>query len=219
MRRLSTLASLLLLTTLAAPAHAVLITGVVQGVVESNFSDRPPFGLPVVDLRFFAPGEAFELTYSFDPARAILGGSTPTAADYTVPGIRFRITAADGYSFEGIGMDTRLSMASVGVMDGPNDRFSLSIGGATGFARLIFTDPTGMALSSTALPTLAEINRFSGVTVEFGRERATSFEGFRGSGVPVSTSPVPEPSSLALGLLGFGLAGVGWGRRRASGGR
>lgn len=214
MHRLPALAALLLLSTFAAPAHAVLITGTVRGTVRSNFTDRHPFGPPVVNLRFFVPGEAFELTYSFDTAQAILENSTPTGAGYTVRNIQFQITAAGGYRFEGRGLDTRQSQAFLGVLDGPTDRVVMRIGGASGHALVTFTDPSGLALSSTALPTSAEMARFGRVDVEFGRERNVHFEGFHGSGVAVAVA-TPEPSTLAMGLVGVVLATAGWARRRS----
>lgn len=192
-------------------AQAVLITGFAQGAITFNQSgiDRPGG-----QVYFFTPGEGLFLTYSFDTANSRpMGGFGPDEERYFVPS-SFQLATEGGYN--GRGQSSGLSFGEARVRNGLSDSFVLQIGNSLGNIELIFFDPTGTALSSTALPTLAEIGRFTRASVMFNREFQFGVESFRGSVTPVadaSTFPIPEPSTFALAVIGLGILGLGYARR------
>ncbi len=204
MRNTLFVASVLLLTT-AVPAHAVPITARAMGTITLNGS------IPRPGIYQFTPGEAVFVEFEYDPERATLQGNSPTGATYYLEFTTFRVTTGGGYTSIGRRNFQPFS-ESVSVTNGPTDRVFFSLGGSDPNIDLTFTDPTGTALSSTALPTLAELLRFPGGTLGFSTFNVNI--SFLATVVPVADFPVPEPSTLALGLVGFGLAAASWMRRR-----
>lgn len=192
-----------------ARAQAVLITGYVQGEITSGQSEG-------VGAYNFRTGEGLYLTYSFDTAMSEppLGGFTPDEERYHVPPASFRLTTDGGYN--AVGRSFQFLYGEARVRNGMSDRFTLLIGDSFGNIELVFSDPTGTALSSTALPTLAEICRFTLASVVFNRESQFATESFRGDLRPVADSgafPSPEPSTFAMAVIGLGMLGVGYARR------
>ncbi len=195
-------------------AHAVMISGFAQGTITSAMSGLDQPGGQVYR---FTPGEGIFLSYSFDTSRSEppLGGFSPDEQRYFVPPASFRLTTEGGYN--GSGQSSQFTFGEARVTNGLSDRFTLLIGGPGGNIELVFSDPTGTVLSSTALPTLAEIGGFSRASVAFSRELRNGAESFRADLTPVvdaSNFPVPEPSTFALGGIGLAILGLGRARRR-----
>ena len=211
MRNISIVTSLLLLST-PVPAHAALITGRAMGTITVNNS--PPSSSSGAPYQF-TPGEAVSVTFGYDPQLSVLLDTTATGQTYRVRPGTFRVNTSGGFTSGGGPPPNSNPDSNFGlgyVTNGPTDIFELDLSTGSAAIGLRFTDPTGTALSSTALPTLAELLRFPGATLSYYRE----FDGasFQATVVPVADFPVPEPSTLALGLVGFGLAGGSWMRRR-----
>ncbi len=202
-----------LLLLAASPAHAVLITGRAQGTI--TFNGTAPGAYQ------FTPGEVVSVTFAYDPALSTTDGlppGTPTRASYYVRPGTFRVTTGGGYDRSGGPDIPSFRAAGFGsVTNGPTDIFLLELGSGSLNITLTFTDPTGTALSSTALPTLAELLRFTGGTLDFNREGRVD-EIFGSTVVPVADFPVPEPSTLALGAIGIGVLGLAGMRRRRGAG-
>jgi hypothetical protein len=190
--------ALVVLLSASSSAHAVLVTGRAMGTITSNDSSpRAPI----------APGDTVSVTFTYDPARAGSSFVIPTGRRYfDIQPWTFSLTTGGG--FRGGAVSDRTSPGFASVVDGPTDIFELELSfhGFTGIT-LTFTDPTGTALSSTALPTLEELLRFPGGTLGFGREAPPDVY-FGATVVPVADFPVPEPSTLALGLIGVGVLGL-----------
>jgi hypothetical protein len=196
----------------------VPITGYAQGVITLNGSH--PSGYQ------FTPGEAVYLTFVFDPAKATTVGQpagTPTRQSYDV-GVpwSFSVTTGGGFTSNGSRSPSSgfFSNGIARVENGATDRFELEFYTGTGGITLTYTDPTGTALASTALPTLADLLRFPGGTLDFYREGRFD-QGFRSTVRQVADAsdfPVPEPSTLALGAIGVGVLGLAGMRRRKGAG-
>lgn len=200
-------AALLMLPCLAAPAGAVPIVGYVRGEITLGYYDPNPGGL---DPFRFAPGSTAYISYAFDHglSRDTGGGR------YELRGSGFNYITSEGHSGTvtgGTDVDT------VQVRDGAVDTVGFTLGASAGTLILIFSDPTGQAINSTNLPTISDLSRFSTVTIKFMRELGRGSDGFDATGIPVASAaafPVPEPSGLVMGLVGMGLAGLGWSRCR-----
>ena len=193
----------------ASPAAlAVLVTGRAMGTVTLNGSPPRPGAYQ------FTPGEAVFLTFEYDTERATQGGGTATQQSYFVQPWTFRVTTGGGFvsGATTVGQGP-LSPGFARVVNGPTDSFFLSLSyfGVVGID-LTFTDPTGAALSSTALPTLEELLRFPGGTLDYGREFQDL--SFRSTVAPVADFSVPEPGTFVLGAIGVGLLGLATLRRR-----
>ncbi len=208
--------ALVVLLSASSASHAVLITGYAQGAIMFNGSD--PRGYQ------FTPGEAVYLTFAYDPDRATTDGlppGTPTQQRYDVGRPwSFRVTTGGGFVANGSPPSGFFSNGSARVVNGATDLFELTFyTGSTGIT-LTYTDPTGTALSSTALPTPAELLRFPGGTLDFSREGRfdQSFLSTVSPVVDASDFPVPEPSTLALGAIGVGVLGLAEMRRRKGAG-
>lgn len=194
-----------------AQAQAALITGFAQGTITINLSSPMP-GRQVYN---FTPGERLFLTFSFDSEGAEFLGGSATQAGYIVRPASFWLITEGGYQAGSSLLPFRINNAV--VTDGPTDAFRLLLGNAFNNVDIRFSDPTGTALSSTALPTLAEINRFPQASVTFYRGSINGDEAFMGIVAPVADTsdfPIPEPSTFALGGIGLGILGLGYARRR-----
>lgn len=198
----------LFLMAFAPACRAVPITGYVQGPITAA-NDTP--SSTSIDVQRYTVGTVASIAYAFDPARAFDDGG----GSYRIPSMTFGFATSDGLS--GSGRTADFTPNAVRVIDGPTDRVRIEIGSASAFLVLSFSDPSGLAIASTALPTIADLLRFPAVAVQMDRERGTGGDQFLAAAVPVpdtSTFPVPEPSTLALGLAGAGLIGLTRGRRR-----
>jgi hypothetical protein len=190
--------ALVVVLSASSSAHAVLVTGRAMGAITLNGS--PP------GTYQFTPGEAVFVTFEYDPQLSeVFGPAPPSGQRYLVRPGTFGVTTGGGFAARGTPPPNSLSSQAI-VVNGATDIFELEIFTGSSGITLRFTDPTGTALSSTALPTLAELLRFPGGTLDYGRE----FDGvgFRATVVPVADFPVPEPSTLALGLIGVGVLGL-----------
>ncbi len=200
----------LALVVLAAttPARAVPITGLVRGTIATNMSEPIRVGMTAYQ---FTVGESFSLSYTFDSDRAMLVG-TPgaTEARYEIRPAFFSLTTGGGYEATGASTGGTFEPARVMVTNGTTDALRLSIGDADGYINLSLSDPTGTALDSLALPSIADLGRFPVASFDFSKERQFGFEGFRATGAPVA---VPEPSGLATVGVGT-LLSLGYARRR-----
>ncbi len=200
-----------------AQAKAVFITGYAQGTITTTNRTQPAvFGAPLYE---FTPGEALYLSFRFDPATSTpFDPSGPNRQSYFFRPAFFELTTGGGYKASGESSQLfEASYATAGVTNGPTDSLRLFIGSPAGYIELSFSDPTGTALSSTALPTQEEISRFPGATLHFDAERRGGNEDFDAIIVPVADAsdfPVPEPSTFALGGIGLMILGLGYARGR-----
>jgi len=197
------LAALLLMT---APSRAATITGRVLGQITSNNSG--PDGYP------FAVGETIDLSFSIGTIGTPIGGPGPGERRYSNLFGSFTLLTGSGYASPTI---PRTTLVTALVVDRPGgDGFSFIMGGPDGTIQLGFGDPTGSALSSLDLPTSDELLGFPGGGLFFVRETTVGNGAFRASIAPASVDapPVPEPSTLAMGLVGLGIVGVYARRRR-----
>jgi hypothetical protein len=201
--------AVLAIASLPAEGWAAPITGFVQGTITMGQSQADNPGGRVYD---FTPGELFALTYTF----ADTGAGPPSEFNglygYLVPPARFALITSGGYA--GSGRSFGLLGCDASLRDGTFDLFRLAIGGDLGYVEVTFRDDAGLCLTSTALPSLAEILHFTVASVYFSSESSRGVETFRGSGAPVAalSSPVPEPSAFVTGAIGL-VACVAFARR------
>lgn len=211
MRRRTTLAALMTLLLLTPAAHAIPVVGYAQGTIAVALFSAGTF--PPHPIRFTVGATAY-LEFRYDTSRA--EEITTSPGEYRLRAASFRIHTSDGNNVSGQtgSLDDRIAVTDTDTFD----RVVFDIGSSFGYIRLVYTDPTGQALSSDRVPLAADLLRFPGGTLELNREVGLGSDGFRGPMVPVATPadfPVPEPSGLALGVIGMGLVGfTGWRKRR-----
>ncbi len=193
----------------ASRAHAAAINAFATGTITENRDGRNSLGSPMYR---FTTGESLSLSFSFDTDRATGSVLTATRASYELRPASFELTTGGGFSATGANTGGTAEPARVWVTDGPTDVLRFDIGAASGSIGVVFSDPTGTALSSTSLPSLADIVRFSAGRMEFSRERSGGAEGFLATVAPVG---VPEPTTVAMwGLLMLMGLGIAWRRER-----
>lgn len=208
MRRLPTLAVPLLFLALAPASRAVLISGYVEGTINQAFIDVGSIGRPFP----FTVGASVYLAYQIETDRLL---AMPTPGEYVIQLASFQLQTSDGFSGGGMQIGA-VSPGRLAVINGPTDRVVIMFGMPSANISLVFTDPTGQAINSLAVPMAADLLRFPGVAITLARELALSADQFNATGVPVPSAadfPVPEPSTLAMGLVGSGLLGLACLRR------
>ena len=193
------------------------VPGVRAGIVTTLLAegqvteDQSQDGSPTSKAYHFEVGETVHLalTYNFYPGDQ---PPKPTPGQYWLSPASFRVWSSGGYEFGSSSTGGTLS-----VTDGPVDRLSFQVGGAYSNIWLVAEDRTGMALSSTSLPTVAEFNAFGSMSMRltFYSDGVGGDPGFVARMSPVTTAAVPEPASVATVGLGVIMAfGYAWRRRR-----
>ena len=165
-----------------------------SGVVTEGIFDFNP-KLPLI-------GSKVTGTISYDPSTTPNSGSTATEATYTTGAITFFVASVN-FLFQSESPTN--AVTTVVTMPGIRDSFSISTPGTGYIASATFTlnDSTGTAFSSSTLPTalsLADFQPGSGNSLLY-----TSHHDVSDFSVSIdrlqAAVPVPEPSSLILGLL------------------
>ena len=197
----------------SAPTYAIMITGYVGGQITLNRSGGGPFDPPVYH---FTPGEGLYITYSFETSRVENpGGSGGDFDRYAVVPASFVLSTSGGYTASG--QSSQFLGGDLFVRNGATDSLVFWLGTAGSNITLSLIDPTGMALSSTAIPTQEQLTLFTEGSVTFNRERQNADENFVASvrSLPSPlTVPIPEPSTFTLGGLGLAFLGLGYARGR-----